>query len=636
MKQTEHLSKSIKDVGVKMSAMITAPLAAAGTFSLISAGKFDKSMRDVQSTTRASSEEMAGLRDMAKSLSGMGVGPDEAAEGLKALGRVGLSAKESMAALEPFMQAVGQSGLEVGDMANVTDSLLDAFGNKAQDLGGIMGKMTFTAAKAGMGFKDMADVIISTAPVFNDLGMNLDDTMVLLRGMDSAHIDAKNGAAKLSKELAALVNPSKAMVDAFANIGIHEKDLFTKDKKFKGMINLFEQLQKHGAKSADTFAIFGNKAGPMMDQLLQQGVGTLQQYQSELKDTSKTLEDLDKSQMQGAAGALKQFTASIQNIALQIGEKLVPVMLKLWSAVEPLLQAFAKLPDGVLTTTIAFLALAAAAGPILVIASEIISAWGTVAAAIGEAGGVIAILSNPVGWAIGAFFALSAIFIALGDTIKPLKDMIGTGLQVAFAGISAILSTVWPIFQSLWDTFKNLVTILQPFLMLALGLGAVLGLIVLAPLIVMFEALVYVLRFLAWILKEATQGWVLIFKVVGDFFAMIDKAMGGPMKNMIASLSELLKNLTGGGTKKVEVTHKGEEAPGVTPGGLPFPKFGGGVTPAAAAGTAAGMSAMGITGPVAEPQKVTVHFDNLPPGSTVTATPGIIVSGYHGPIMAGV
>jgi len=631
-KSMQQMAVGMRSTGEKMSTFLTLPIVAAGGYAVAQIAKFDDALADVEGTTGATAAQMAALNKTARSMVGLGVGPLKAAEGMKELGRAGFSVQEQLEAIGPMMKAASAGSMELADAAGLVDSMMDVWAINTSELSGTFDMLFLTSTKSATGFKDMAGMLSTLGPVFRQMGMPMEDAMVVIRGFNSAGVDLTAGVASLSRAMVMLNNPTKSATDGFRRLGLSKKDFFGGNGKLLGITDIVDKLAKSGATAADVYQIFGDKVGKNFAPLISQGADTLKTYRAELDSAGGSMDNLINKKMSGMGGVLKRAGAALELVSITIGERLAPTFLKLWSAVEPAIMAFANLPAPAIGIVIGFAAIVAAAGPLLVVAATIISSFATIAGAIAGAGGVIALLCNPVVLAVVAVVALVSMLVLLGDTMKPLYGFIGGAFGVVFAVLGAFISPLIAGFSDLWQAFKGLLTTLQPLIIAFLSFASLPIVAFLAPFLAIGYALVWVFRLLAWVIKTSVDGWNLLFKAVGDFFGMIDKAMGGPVAGLLKALGDIMGSFTG---KKTEIAVTGTPAM-LQNTGLPSI---GGVNAAGAAGlgSMAGMAAFSApAGAQAEPTKITIDFKNVPTGISISQTgKGAKVTGYNGPIMAG-
>mgnify|MGYP001384219034 FL=1 len=153
---------------------------------------------------------------------------------------------------------------------------------------------------------------------------------------------------------------------------------------------------------------------------------------------------MDK-QSKSFLGMLSNLRDQVNEVLVPLGKPLVSIGKTLLTAMTPLInviakfaEALARSPKFVQVLTVAFGALAAAAGPLLMLIGSIASGIGTlvsVGPAVGAAlGGAFAVASGPIGWVIGAIAALIALIVAAYKRSQGFREQM----------------------QRLWSTLKEL------------------------------------------------------------------------------------------------------------------------------------------------------------------------------------
>jgi len=153
---------------------------------------------------------------------------------------------------------------------------------------------------------------------------------------------------------------------------------------------------------------------------------------------------MDK-QSESFLGMLSNLRDQVYEVLAPLGKPLVSIGKTLLTAMAPLVnviakfaEALARSPKFVQVLTVAFGALAAAAGPLLMLIGSIASGIGTlvsVGPAVGAAlGGAFAVASGPIGWVIGAIAALIALIVAAYKRSQGFREQM----------------------QRLWSTLKEL------------------------------------------------------------------------------------------------------------------------------------------------------------------------------------
>jgi hypothetical protein len=168
----------------------------------------------------------------------------------------------------------------------------------------------------------------------------------------------------------------------------------------------------------------------------------------------------------GAANQMRTFQESIKELSTSFGSILLPVFTPIITAINSMLQSFNSLTSSQKQTIVIFAALAAAAGPVLVVVGQLITSYGAVAGAIK---GLIAVSPalatalttslGPISIAIAAIAATVYLIYDNWDLVSgKLKDIYKDFIQVRIA-VNAIVfavKSVYDVFVAIFDTVVNL------------------------------------------------------------------------------------------------------------------------------------------------------------------------------------
>lgn len=148
----------------------------------------------------------------------------------------------------------------------------------------------------------------------------------------------------------------------------------------------------------------------------------------------------------GASGSLRSLLTELKNLSTEVGEILLPIITPMITSLKEMAERFGELSPGTQKAIVTFLGLIAVVGPtILVIGkmmttvSSLITVFTTVSGAISSAGGIIALLTNPIGLTIAAIVAMIAIGVALyknWDNIMNFGSKLKDGLVNTWNSLS--------------------------------------------------------------------------------------------------------------------------------------------------------------------------------------------------------
>ncbi|AHM57690.1 phage-like protein (plasmid) [Peptoclostridium acidaminophilum DSM 3953] len=189
-------------------------------------------------------------------------------------------------------------------------------------------------------------------------------------------------------------------------------------------------------------------------------------YGAIMEATKNAQGDLART-MDSPTNKLRIMKEQAQQIGIQFGQLLIPILEKLIAVIKPLLDRFQGLSKEQQDMVIKIAMIAAAIGPVIAVIGKVVaivgavsSAFGAASGAIAAAGGAFAIITGPVGIAVGVIAGLIAIGVALyknWSTIKSTAATVWNGIKTAIENpINAAKNTVRNAVDSIRNFFKNL------------------------------------------------------------------------------------------------------------------------------------------------------------------------------------
>lgn len=265
---------------------------------------------------------------------------------------------------------------------------------------------------------------------------------------------------------------------------------------------------------------------------------------------------MDK-QSKSFLGMLSNLRDQVNEVLVPLGKPLVSIGKTLLTAMTPLInviakfaEALARSPKFVQVLTVAFGALAAAAGPLLMLIGSIASGIGTlvsVGPAVGAAlGGAFAVVSGPIGWVIGAIAALIALIVAAYKRSQGFREQ-----------MQRLWSTLKELARTSLEVWKKLAEIAAPFfqkfakynpaiLQLKLVFNALLLILrgVLYLLQAVLDRILYIAEALTRFLYHFTGGTRTLLSILIDLgissvkAAMQARQIGEERKRQVAEIAE--------------------------------------------------------------------------------------------------
>ena len=469
------LKKHLEPVGSAMK-LVGAGALAAGVASVKMAGDYEQGLNIFKSVSGATAQQMAMVaakaRELGQDASLPGVSARDAANAMTELSKAGLSVNDTLAASKGVMSLAKAGQIDVADAATIAAQALNAFKLKGSDAGKVADVLANGANASATDIRGLSLGLQQSAAVASQFGVSLEDTVTTLGLFANRGMQGSDAGTSLKTMLISLANPSKKAANLMHQLGINAYDA---SGKFVGMRQLAQNLQNglkglsEEQKQQALATIFGTDAFRAAA-FLADSAGKSYDDMSKAVGRSGAAMDLAKAQNSGFNGALDNLKSTIETVATDFGQKLLPELTKIIKqlANSGVIEAF----GNVLIALLPVLKMVAAGFVALKIA-HVVGWFGQLGARIKEAGSVIGALStvlrtNPLGLIITVIAALIPFLIDLenhfhifSNAVEWIKNAWNgmvewfTGI---FTGIGQALSNVW---QAITTAFNNVTAFLQ-------------------------------------------------------------------------------------------------------------------------------------------------------------------------------
>lgn len=469
------LKKHLEPVGSAMK-LVGAGALAAGVASVKMAGDYEQGLNIFKSVSGATAQQMAMVaakaRELGQDASLPGVSARDAANAMTELSKAGLSVNDTLAASKGVMSLAKAGQIDVADAATIAAQALNAFKLKGSDAGKVADVLANGANASATDIRGLSLGLQQSAAVASQFGVSLEDTVTTLGLFANRGMQGSDAGTSLKTMLISLANPSKKAANLMHQLGINAYDA---SGKFVGMRQLAQNLQNglkglsEEQKQQALATIFGTDAFRAAA-FLADSAGKSYDDMSKAVGRSGAAMDLAKAQNSGFNGALDNLKSTIETVATDFGQKLLPELTKIIKqlASSGVIEAF----GNILTALLPVLKMVAA-GFVALKLAHVVGWFGQLFVRVKEAGSVIAGLStvlrtNPLGLIITVIAALIPLLIDLENRFHIFSNAVEwiktawngmvewfTGI---FTGIGQALSNVW---QAITTAFNNVTAFLQ-------------------------------------------------------------------------------------------------------------------------------------------------------------------------------
>lgn len=315
---------SVARTGAAAGAVV---LAAAMAKSVAVAADFESQMDRVKAVTQASGRDMKAMTAIARDLGKKtGLGATEAARGLEALAKGGLTTKQIIGGGLAGALALAQAGqMDVAQAAETTANALNLFGLSGSQATHVADAMATAANATTADVSDFAMALTQAGAAAKVSGLSFDETIVALESLAKIGVKGSDAGTSLKAALLQTINPTKEAAAAMRRYGI---DFTDAQGKMKPLGTVAEMLQsKLGGltkeqKIAALQAMAGTDGFRALAALMEQGGEGVDKLSGGLKKSGEAAR-VARENTDNLNGAWDKFKAQLQDIAIVAGTPLL-------------------------------------------------------------------------------------------------------------------------------------------------------------------------------------------------------------------------------------------------------------------------------------------------------------------------
>jgi len=570
--------------GRSMTMGVTLPLIGAATASTVWAQQVVGGLREVNTLFGLTGDEAeASFAQMSEGVSDLsaelGIAQDTLVGGLYSAISAGVPKDNAF----EFMRVASKAAVAgVTDTEVAVDGLttiINAWGLEAADAERVADSM-FTTVKGGKTtFEELSGYLFQVAPAAAAAGVSVEEVNAALAALTAAGTPTAQASTQLRQAIIELSSPTGKVAEEFQKLsGTTFREFAASGGTVQEALSMLSaEAENTGLQVGDYFSSV--EASMAATSLAGKGA---EKFASELENQANkagavgvAFEEMDKSR------SFERVKTAMQNAGITLGNALLPMAEKVADVMTKVAEVFSRLSPEALNVVIAVGAVAAAIGPLLLVAGGVISAVTTIAGFLaGPLAGAVLGIVGPIALVVAAVALLVIGFVTLWKKsesfrnfwielwdnikmaastvyeggIKPVIEKIGATLSEMKARMEPAMEG----FKRAWEALKPVFTALAAVigLVVTVVLGLVMGLVngVVSALGGIAQAIAGAVQFVAGILgaivslltgdldgawehiKTAAQG-------VADFFVGIFSAIGGLVSGFVDGVITFFTNL---------------------------------------------------------------------------------------------
>ena len=440
--------------GFKNLSSATAPLSLAlgGIFgtAIATATNFEEKMAEVGAITNATSDDLGRLSEKAREIgSNTQLSASQGAEALKLLAQAGYDVDKSIATVDSTVNLAIASNMELAETTGILTSIMSAFGSKAEEATHITDILATTASNSNTDVSQLGEAFKNVAPTASALGYEIEDVSIVLGMMANNAIQGGEAGNALKSILASLAKPTKNAQAIMDEYGLSLTRANGEAKPFlevvgdmrKAFGNLDEVQQTQiattmvGKQQMSKFLAIINGSDEGFTQL----TTAIENCDGATAKMKETMEDT-------TAGSIKALKSKLEEMSIQIGEKLLPHLVSIVEIIGDCVDWFNNLDDGTQDLIIRMGLFGVALSPISGLIGNIFSASSSLATKLGDLavkgveatdgmqklqGGFGNVLKGIGGTGSGLIGGLASLATALAPFLVGGTVVVGVGLGLA-------------------------------------------------------------------------------------------------------------------------------------------------------------------------------------------------------------
>ena len=403
----DSINAKLAAIGAALSASVTLPLTLLGKAALDTFTNFEQSMQNTFSVMGATASEMEALRKKAEDMgASTRFSASQAADALYSLGSAGQSAAQAMNSLDGVLQLAGATGSDLAFTSSTIASTLSQFNLSAEKSGHIADVFSTAIGKSQANMTKLSYSMKYVGPVAAGLGVSLEASTAALMRLYNTGFGGEQAGTILRSGLQKLASGTEDVKKKLQELGISYDEVNPKTNDLADIIQRLKDANIDVAKSSE---LFGEAAAAGMQALIEGGGDAIRTMDGLLQASDGAAKKMQDIQNASFANTKAELSSAFEAVQITLTSNVIPAVDAVAKSITRVLQFVNDLPVGVQTAGTALAGLAAAAGPLLLVAvgikkikSEMVQlnlvmsanpiiAWGAAVAAAGAiALGIIA------------------------------------------------------------------------------------------------------------------------------------------------------------------------------------------------------------------------------------------------------
>lgn len=546
----------IAKVGAGLTTAVTVPLAGMAAASYKNFESVDKQLSLVRATMGETAYATADLSDeLAAAMTTSIFTMDEGAAALVNYARQGWNAREAADMLRPSLDLAAGTATDLDAVTAGLGNTLKAFGASSEEAAHYADMFTQAQAQANTNVQGLFDAMAVAGPIAKTVGWDFEDVATLVGVFGDASIDASEGANALKTGLARLSGGNKQANDALDALHI---SLYDDSGSMKSMVDVMDTLQyafKDLTSQEQMYYASKLFGANQMSKWLALINGPPAEALGDMRDSITNASGNAQEAANALMTPLEQLASTFDVFKYSVGNAISGAVVPFITKATELVDKFRQMSPEQQQQIVKWAAMAAAAGPVLLVFGKIVSGIGKgimifnkFGMAVKAAGGVMGVIASPVMIVIGVIAALAAVVLIVRAHIDNFKAGL-SALSPVFESIKGHIQSMIARFQQIWTTVGPIVTGIANFfgVVLTSAIAGAVGLIAsqIDNMLLLFDNIMLALQgVIDFLTGVFTGNWQLAWDGIGEVVSGVCDGVLGFFKGMINGIINAINGFT--------------------------------------------------------------------------------------------
>lgn len=467
----QSAGKNLETVGSTLTKTVTAPIIGLGGLVIKTSSTFESAMSRVQAVSGASGGELQKLNKKAQELGATTAwSASEVADGMTEMAKAGWSANDIIDGMAGVLNSASASGEDLAQVSTIVADAITGFGLKAKDASRVADLLTQSANAGTIDITDLGESFKYISPIAKTMGFSIEDVTTAISAMSMSGIKGSQAGTALRTMFARMVKPTDDVKSAMDELGIK---LTNSDGSFKSLNTIVSEMRGSFSGMTDeqktyyATVLAGQEGMSGLLSLLSLSQGEYDKLADSMNNCKGVAEDTAKTMLNNFGGQLTILKSSLEGVAIQFGEVLLPYFKNFVDWVQKVVMRLQSMTKEQKEQIVKWGMFASAIGPTLLVFGKLTSTIGKLMSAFGAVPKVISTVQKDFKLLqlgithIQEGFALSrAGFSGLGKEASVLGSFLG-GLSAPMIASAVAVGVLVTAFMTLWKTneqFRNNMT----------------------------------------------------------------------------------------------------------------------------------------------------------------------------------